>query len=102
MADYAPKSHGITILKHGVSRAKSRKTKNEKLEGDLLVSLPMSKAEEIIASDTGFRKRAKSCRQTAEELEWILNTEFLSPLMLRKVRKLANNLVVRTSAIELL
>lgn len=99
MADYAPKSHGITVLKHGVSRAKARKTTTN-IEGDLLVSLPMSKAEEIIASDTGFRKRAKSCRQTAEELEWILNTEFLSPLMMRKVRKLANNLVSRTSAIE--
>ena len=102
MADYAPKSHGITLLKHGVSRAKARKTQNEKLEGDLLVSLPMSKAEEIISSDSGFRKRAKSCRQTAEEIEWILNSEMPTRHNIKKMRKLANNLVSRISAIELL
>lgn len=46
MTQYSPKSHGITYLRHAVAH------RNKKLK---YISLPVEKAEEIIAESNGFQ-----------------------------------------------
>lgn len=46
MKQYSPKSHGITYLRHAVSH------RNKKLN---YISLPVEKAQEIIAESNGFQ-----------------------------------------------
>lgn len=100
MSDYEPKSTGVTLLRHSVSKVKARHKDTDPKDIKQLVSIPLTQAMEILDEAKARRKRVLKARELADDLISQLENE-MTPDRTKKVQMLANNLAQRIQAIAL-
>lgn len=77
MKNYEPKSTGVTLLKHGLARAKARLAKNPNIDpATILVSIPMSQAEDIVSARRNELDSLATIVALTDELSFQLNLEY--------------------------